>query len=813
MPIQPDELRTGGAILGAVASSLLQQRQQAMLLQAGDQVGIYRVLRELGRGGMAVVYLAERADGEYTQQVALKWMQGGRLDTEAEALFRRERQALADLRHPHIARLLDGGHTEDGRPWFAMELIEGAPLDRHCVQASLPLAQRLALFQQVCAAVAFAHARGVLHRDIKPSNVLVDADGSAKLLDFGIAHLIGEEAGPATLAHTPGFASPEQLRGEVPTVASDVYQLGRLLAALLCGDERERATLAASAVVTSTPVSSACEAPASALPLRLPTDLAAILGRAGAATIEHRYPTVSALAADVDAFLAGRVVTARRPTVAYVAARFVRRHPVAVAATALGLALAIAAGVWFTWRLQAERDAADYQARVAGSVLDFLREDLLAAADPGAVPGREMSVREALDRASDSAAARFAGQPVEEGAIRTTLAGLYLQLGRLAEAEVEARRAESLAAHPQADSAQRLSARAALIDVLVARDQLDEAERLARGLALSSAAALGASAEATLWADLNLALIERRRGHFETAEQAYAELTARAAAAHGDRHALVRMARRDRAEALQMLGRHAEALPLAESVHAEFVIELGKQHPQTLQLASQIGTLYRHAGDFEAAMRWLEPTLQARVQVLGQQHPETLLTRNELATVLQELKRFDEAETLFREVLDARLVALGEAHQFTRNSMSNLGLLYTLWGKLDLAAPLYERTLAIELAQIGDRHPDTLALMHNIAGLYRRQQRMADAMAMHDRAVQGAEASEHLGPAAWQTALFRAGRASTLQASGQLAAAETEFSRARDILAATLGPTHARTLRATELLEAVRQQRAEAGSG
>jgi serine/threonine-protein kinase len=811
MPIQPDELRTGGALLGAVASSLLQQRQQAMLLKAGDQVGIYRVVRELGRGGMAVVYLAERADGEYTQQVALKWMQGARLDTEAEALFRRERQALADLRHPHIARLLDGGHTGDGRPWFAMELIEGAPLDRHCVQASLPLTQRLALFQQVCAAVAFAHARGILHRDIKPSNVLVDADGSAKLLDFGIAQLIGEEAGPGSGAHTPGFASPEQLRGEVPTVSSDVYQLGRLLAVLLCDDEIERATVAATRVADTIEQSSTSDTPAPALPLRLPTDLVAILRKATQPQPALRYPTANALAADVDAYLAGRVVAARRPTVAYVLGRFVRRHPVAVTASVLGLALAIGSGAWFTWRLQAERDAADYQARVAGSVLDFLREDLLAAADPGAAPGREMSVREALDRASESAAARFAGQPVEEGAIRTTLAGLYQQLGRLAEAAEEARRAQSLATHPQANAEQRRGAHVALVDVLLARDQLDEAETLAQGLALESAAALGASAETTLWAELSLALIERRRGHFETAEQAYAELAARAAAVHGDRHPLVRVARRDRAEALQMLGRHAEALPLAEAVHAEFASDLGTQHPQTLQLASQIGTLYRHAGDFEVAMRWLEQALQARVQVLGTVHPETLVTRNELATVLQELKRYAEAESLFRDVLDARLVALGEAHQFTRNSMSNLGLLYTLWGRLDLAAPLYERTLAIELAQIGDRHPDTLALMHNIAGLYRRQQRMADAMAMHDRAVEGAEASEDLGPAAWQTALFRAGRASTLQASGQLAAAETEFSRARDILSSTLGPTHARTLRATELLEAVRKERAAAG--
>ncbi|MEO6687507.1 MAG: serine/threonine-protein kinase, partial [Dokdonella sp.] len=204
MPIDINDLRTGGALQGSVAASLLRSHDAVAELSSGARIGIYRVVRELGRGGMAIVYLAERADGEYEQQVALKWMLQAQPDATSEALFRRERQSLADLRHPHIARLLDGGRTDEGRPWFAMELIEGERLDLHCVQHALPQTQRLALFTQVCAAVAFAHARGVIHRDIKPSNVLVDADGSAKLLDFGIAQLLGQEDSLATNAYTPG---------------------------------------------------------------------------------------------------------------------------------------------------------------------------------------------------------------------------------------------------------------------------------------------------------------------------------------------------------------------------------------------------------------------------------------------------------------------------------------------------------------------------------------------------------------------------------------------------------------------------------
>jgi tetratricopeptide (TPR) repeat protein len=193
--------------------------------------------------------------------------------------------------------------------------------------------------------------------------------------------------------------------------------------------------------------------------------------------------------------------------------------------------------------------------------------------------------------------------------------------------------------------------------------------------------------------------------------------------------------------------------------------------------------------------------------VLGAQHPDTLASSNELATALQELERYGDAEPLFRAALDARLATLGESHQYTRNSMSNLGLLYSLWGRLDQAAPLYERALAVELELIGDGHPDTLALMHNIAGLYRKQGRLVDAQAMHRRVLEAAGRSPQLRPDAWQTALFRAGFALTLQQARDYAQGERELQRAIAALEATLGTDHARTVRAREMLAALRAER------
>lgn len=411
-----------------------------------------------------------------------------------------------------------------------------------------------------------------------------------------------------------------------------------------------------------------------------------------------------------------------------------QRHPIAVSAGILGVLTLLGGTAFFTVRLQHERDTANYQVRVATSVLDFLREDLLAAADPAAAPGHELSVREALNRASDAADSRFADVPVEHGAIRTTLAGLYDQLGRYAEAEREARKAVALGEASDSRPEARHAADVALIDVLLARGKLDEAELMLDQTRQTNA---NAATDRNERADFQLlqSRLANLRGQFDQA-LALADSVFQAERARGsaDTPLALRAAEQSAAN-LQMLGRHDEALPLLLAIHASRLARLGPRHPSTLLAAHEIGLLKRHQGQDEEALTWLQGALDERRAVLGEQHPDTLSSANEVATVLQGLKRFDEAETLFRHVLDARLELLGEEHQFTRNSMSNLGLLYSLSGRLEKAAPLYERALALETRLIGESHPDTIALMHNIAGLYRKQGRFDDALAMHERVL------------------------------------------------------------------------------
>ncbi|MFN3303433.1 MAG: protein kinase domain-containing protein [Roseateles sp.] len=316
--------------------------------QPGEQLGAWRLVRPLGEGGMGRVFLAERADGAYQQQAALKLVRLG-LSPDAVARFARERQILAGLEHPHIARLLDGGQTPEGWPFLVMEYVDGEPIDRWCARHALPLDDRLALLQTLCEAVAHAHRQLVIHCDLKPGNVLVDRHGRLRLLDFGIAHIEGQQESGAG-GHTPGYASPEQAAGQAPTVAGDVYSLGCLLATLLADLPR---------------------------PLRRGrrAELQAIVARATALRPEDRYGDVGSLQRDLQRFRLQQPVHALGRRRLYVAAKLLqRRWPWWLAATA-----ALTAAGLFTWQLALERDrarAAELQAqeeaRTAREVTDFL---------------------------------------------------------------------------------------------------------------------------------------------------------------------------------------------------------------------------------------------------------------------------------------------------------------------------------------------------------------------------------------------------------------------------------------------------------
>jgi hypothetical protein len=426
---------------GAVAADWA-ENEDIESVRAGDRVGPWRLIEELGRGGMGVVWLAERADGQFEQRAALKLIKRG-MDSEGVlARFLRERQILARLEHPHIARLLDGGIAADGRPYFAMEYVAGEPLLRYCAERGLKLEERISLFLDICAAVQFAHRQLVVHRDLKPSNVLIGADGSAKLLDFGIAKLLGDEVGSATQTSevkdrplTPAYASPEQLTGAPISTATDVYALGAILYELLTGqrphdlgDAPTSDEIRRLLETTAPPAPSkraTVDAPVAARRLR--GDLDTIVLTALKREPERRYATVDALAADLRGYLDGRPIAARPDSGIYRTRKFVARHRIGAAAGVLAVvALLVATAVsWHQLQL-ARREAvrADNEARTAQAAKDFLLSTF-AGADPYATNGKNVSVRELLESSAEKIDTALAGQDAVRADLHMAVADTF----------------------------------------------------------------------------------------------------------------------------------------------------------------------------------------------------------------------------------------------------------------------------------------------------------------------------------------------------------------------------------------------------
>jgi tetratricopeptide (TPR) repeat protein len=406
--------------------------------RVGERIGAYEVLGELGRGGMGMVYLARRADDEFQKKVAIKLVRPGMASEEALRRFRSERQISATLDHPHIARLLDGGRTGDGEPYFVMEFVEGEPLLDYCANRKLATEQRLRLFRDVCAAVQYAHQNLIVHRDIKPSNILVTGEGAVKLLDFGIAKLLNPEGvvatadQTATLARvlTPDYASPEQVRGEAITTASDVYALGVVLYELLTGKRPYRVTSTESAELIRVVCDTDPDRPSTVSKSReLKGDLDAIVLKAMRKEPRSRYGSAEQLSEDIRRHLEGRPVEARRGTFSYRAGKFFRRHRLGLAAAALVL-VAVAGGVWATLREARRARVAEARAErrfndVRKLANSFLFEFHDAIRDlPGATPARELLVRRALEYLDD-----LARESAGDRALARELAEAYQKVG------------------------------------------------------------------------------------------------------------------------------------------------------------------------------------------------------------------------------------------------------------------------------------------------------------------------------------------------------------------------------------------------
>ncbi len=718
----------------------------APALPAGARVGPFTLRREIGRGGMGAVYLAERDDPGLRQRVALKLVREGLGTPYLVRRFLEERRILASLEHANIARLVDGGVTAEGVPWFAMEYVEGHAIDRWCDDRRLAVDDRLALFRQVCDAVAYAHRNVVVHRDLKPSNILVTDDGTVKLLDFGIAKLLDAEAArqdPAltrTGWHpmTPEYASPEQVRGDAVSTASDVWALGVLLHLLLAGrhpHERarwsphelakaivEREPPRPSEVVTRDVASAVGRAPSAAelaarrgttparLRARLRGDLDAIVLRALHRVPERRYPTTEQLSEDLRRHLARQPVAARAGARGYPARVFLRRHRWGVGVTLGAAALVLAFGglsMRQARRVAAERDK-------ARQVASFL-VGLFNGSNPYEGSGRARTVAELLDEGADEVLRRDLGtQPAVRAELLLAIGNAYYGIGRYDDAVAmldsswAALRRLRGGGHPEALTVANLLAGVLRVRNDEARGDLARSESLYREILAARRQAVGDHDPqvARTLNGLGLALVAR-------GASAEAEPVLREALAI-DRAEVARAssgARAGLAQTLNNLGRarwDQGDLAEAEALHREaLAVRLGlwgaEHFEASVSLANLAATL-RDRGDLAGADSLFRRGMALRERLVGARHPDLASDRAAYAQLLHRRGELARSEALYRLALDVQRAELPPTHLATATTLLGLGRLLLDRGREAEGRSLLEESRAIRRARLGAGH-------------------------------------------------------------------------------------------------------------
>jgi serine/threonine-protein kinase len=762
----------------------------------GGIVGAYRISREIGRGGMGVVYLAERADGQFQQRVSLKMIRRGPETTELSRRFETERQILAALGHPNIAALLDGGVAKDGRPYLVMEYVEGVPIDVYCDRNQLGIERRLKLFCTVARAVQHAHRNLVVHRDLKPSNILVTPEGHVKLLDFGIAKILDptfmEGGAPETRTGlrlmTPEYASPEQVRAEPVTTGTDVYALGVVLYELLTGrrpfqligrtpaeaeriisdeeparpseavsrslatsDVRDRQDEARGDGVRgpSDPISLARDTDPGRLRRELKGDLDRIVLMALRKEPERRYASAEQMAEDVERFLEGQPVLAQDDSALYRTAKFVGRHKTGVAAAAIvAVALilgAVSATVGMVRATRAEA-VARAEAETAQQISDFLVE-LFEVSDPDEARGNSITAREILDQGAERIRTELTDQPLIQARLLVTIGDVYRKLGLFTDAEgllersLEIRRAELGEVDP--DVAASLQA---LATVYGNQDRYAEAADL-QSAAIEIEERLNGPDDLRVGRSLtDLGVILLRGGELD--------------------------------EARRVLER---ALTIKEAT-------LG---PDDIELAAtliNLASIHRRRRELDEAERLYARALEIREAGLPEDHPDVARSLNSLAMVYSSQGRLDEAEELFARSLAAKERSLGPDHVDVGNTVGNLAVVHARRGEFEEARVLFERSLSIYEAAFGPESSRVGDALHNLAGVNKDLGEWEAAEALLTRAV--AIKERNLPPEHPRLAASLGSLGEVYLELEQYERAEPLLRRALEIREAAFGPDH-----------------------
>jgi serine/threonine-protein kinase len=785
-----------------------------------DRIGPYRAIRELGRGGMGVVYVAERADGQYEQRVAIKVIRREFGESDLRARFEAERQILAHLDHPNIGRLLDGGITEGGRPFLVMELVEGLPIDEYCNRHGLSVQDRLRLFCTVAQAVHHAHRNLVVHRDLKPSNIFVTMDGTPKLLDFGIAKILdpstvgttGPETRTGLRLMTPEYASPEQVRGETITTATDVYGLGAVLYELLTGRRpydlegrtageveriiQEAVPEAPSAVVASSddpdrPLpntasetrSGSGRSEAQRLSRRLRGDLDRVTLMALRKEPGRRYASAQQFAEDVEQYLAGRPIAARADSLGYRSRKFVSRHRWGVIAASAILIALLAGVVASTWQASraaeqaaiasAERERAEDEAAKARQVAGLM-VDLFRLSDPTEALGDTVTARQILDRGTERIETEFAGQPEIEAAMLAEVAKVYANIGLLARAEELTRRTlavrEEQLGPESLEVSESLHQLGEVVSALGRREEAIDAYRQSLAIRERFVAAPDSLLALT---QLNLAWQVRSQGAYEEAATLFQESYEAQRALFGAEGPLVAQAMLGLATAYHDGGRFDEAEALFGQVLEDYDPEADQPHPLAAAALQNISMLRRLRGQYVSAEPLARSSLAMRQALFEPDHPDVIASMSELGRLLNGLGRYGEAEDLFVDGLDRAVRTLGPEHPSAVTLRVGLSLTLYRTGRYARAVALHDTILAIKRASYEPGHTEIVAELIrggrplvSLRRLDEADRRYSEALSIID------ERSESRGLYGMQALQ---GKANVARLSGEPAAAEAQY--------------------------------------
>lgn len=755
----------------------------------------YRIIRQVGAGGMGVVYLAEQASTGRT--VALKLVRSWSLSPSVLRRFEYEFKTLANLQHPAIAQVFDAGSlpTDEGpRPYFAMELVEGRPLNAHVRDRAASVPAVLELFLAVCAGVQHAHQRGVIHRDLKPSNILVTEQGLPKILDFGVARAISPEGetlhtSEGQLVGTLPYMSPEQVTGgasEVDT-RSDVFALGVVLFELLSGrlpfETAGKPLIEAARLVRETePVRLGMANPACR------GDLEIIVAKALEKDKSRRYSSVAELAGDITRYLKHEPITARRSATWYQLSRMARRNRPLVLAVGVSAVLVLAGAalsVWYGVReanlaesllsaqaaqraehdeAERRRGEAEHAALVSSSVVRFIN-DLLAAADPEE-RGRDITVAELVSAAAERGT-EFSPDRRVDAAIRLTVGQMLNRIGQsdrampLLQRALEARRQELGDNHVET-----LESTGAVAMCLQSQGKPAEALRTVEPALERAVAVIGADS----YSSINLLAIK--------------------------------------ASCLRELDRLGEAE--AALVHARDRASrvLGPAHSLTRTITSDLAGVYWGEQRLSEATALWKLVIDMDSQTFGPRSPQTLLDRGNLLLPLMDQHRYEEAETALRELLPEYKAILGDGHPATLSALRNFGVVLTSQDKLAEAEPVLRENVELTVRAKGKEHPESLMASGTLADLLTRQKKFSEAESLAATVEDGFRRA--LGPEHHYTLVAMAKRARIVEESGDLTKAEALIREQLGTLRATAGDSHPQTLKSTNQLARILMKRGEA---